>query len=78
MADLKKKLTRKQEEAIISLLSSRNTEEAARACNTPPRTLHRWLTEPIFAAAYREAPRQAYQQSIARLQQASTAAQQHW
>ena len=74
MADLKKKLTRKQEEAIIALLSSRNTEEAARACNIPPRTLHRWLTEPAFTAAYREARRQAYQQSIAVLQKGSTAA----
>jgi hypothetical protein len=41
MADAKKKLTRKQEEAIIALLSNRNIEEAARACNTPPKTLHR-------------------------------------
>ena len=74
MADLTKKLTRKQEEAIISLLSNRNTEEAARACNIPPRTLHRWLKEKAFTVAYREARRQAYQQSIARLQQASAAA----
>jgi hypothetical protein len=74
MADAKKKLGRKQEEAIIALLSNRNIEEAARASSTPPRTLHRWLREPAFAAAYREARRQAYGQSIARLQQGSTAA----
>jgi hypothetical protein len=37
MAELKRNLTRKQEEAIVALLSSRNTEEVARACNTPPR-----------------------------------------
>ena len=74
MAEPKKSLTRKQEEAIVALLSSRNTEEAARACNIPPRTLHRWLREPAFSTAYREARRQAYQQSIARLQQGSSAA----
>jgi hypothetical protein len=74
MADLKKKLTRKQEEAIIALLSSRNTEEAARSCNIPPRTLHRWLTEPAFDAAYRLARRQAFGQATAVLQKGSTAA----
>jgi len=74
MAHGKKKLGRKQEEAIIALLANRNIEEAARACNTPPRTLHRWLREPAFDAAYREARRQAYGQSIARLQQGSAAA----
>ena len=74
MADAKKKLGRKQEETIIALLSNRNIEEAARASNTPARTIHRWLKEPAFAAAYREARRQAYGQSIARLQQGSTAA----
>jgi hypothetical protein len=74
MADAKKKLTRKQEEAIIALLSNRNIEEAARSCNTPARTLHRWLKDPAFDAAYREARRQAYGQSIARLQQGSAAA----
>ena len=74
MADSRKKLGRKQEEAIVALLSNRNIEEAARACNTPPRTLHRWLSEPTFAAAYRKARRQAYGQSIARLQHGSSAA----
>lgn len=59
----------KQEEAIISLLSSRNTEEAAWACHIPPGT-HHWLEEKAFTVAYREARRQAYQQSIARLQEA--------
>jgi DNA-binding transcriptional MerR regulator len=59
---------------IVALLSNRNIEEAARACNIPPRTLYRWLKEPPFVAAYREARRQAYGQSIARLQQGSTAA----
>jgi hypothetical protein len=36
--------------------------------------LYRWLNEPEFDAAYRAARRQAYGQSISRLQQGSTAA----
>ena len=74
MADFGKKLGRKKEEAIVALLSQRSIEDAARACNTPPRTLHRWLKEPEFDAAFRAARRAAYGQSIARLQQASTVA----
>ena len=74
MADLGGKLGRKQEEAIVALCSNRSIEDAARACNTPARTLYRWLKEREFDAAYRAARRSAYGQSIARLQQASTAA----
>jgi len=74
MADSKKKISRKQEDAIVALLSNRNIEEAARACGTPARTLYRWLKEPAFEAAFRRAKRQAFQQSIARLQHASSAA----
>ena len=74
MADLSGKLGRKQEEAIVALCSNRSIEDAARACNTPARTLYRWLKEREFDAAYRAARRSAYGQSIARLQQASAAA----
>ena len=38
------------------------------------RTLYRWLKEPEFDAAYREAKRAAFSQSIARLHQMSGAA----
>jgi hypothetical protein len=38
-------LTPKQERAIIALLSNRSVEEAAKACNTPVRTMFRWLNE---------------------------------
>jgi translation initiation factor 2 alpha subunit (eIF-2alpha) len=74
MADFKAKLGRKQEEAIVALVSQRTIEDAARTCNTPARTLYRWLKEPEFDAAYRAARRHAYGQSISRLQQGSTAA----
>ena len=74
MADFSKKLTRKQEHAIVALLSTRSVEEAARACNTPVRTLYRWLKEPLFDAAYRTAKRADFGQSIARLHHLSSAA----
>jgi transposase-like protein len=64
----------KQEAAVMALLSSKNVEEAARVASVTPRTLYRWMNEPEFDAAYRAARRQAYGQSISRLQQGSTAA----
>ena len=67
-------LGRKQKEAIVVLLSQRNVEEAAHAACIGGRTLLRWLRLPEFEAAYREARRAAFRQSIARLQQASGAA----
>jgi hypothetical protein len=67
-------LARKQEEAIAALLTQRNMEEAARAAGIGTRTLLRWLTVPEFQKAYREARRAAFSQSIARLQQATSAA----
>jgi len=68
------KFGRKQEEAVAALLSQRNVEEAARVAGIAPKTLLRWLKEPGFDAAYRTARRAAFSQSIARLQQASSAA----
>src|SRR5262249_232243 len=68
------KLGRKQEQALAALLTHRNTEEAARAVGIAPRTLLRWLKLQEFANAYREARRAAFAQSVARLQQASSAA----
>ena len=68
------KLGRKQEEVIAALLSQRNVEEAARAAGVGARTLLRWMKLPDFQVAYREARRLAFSQSIARLQQGSSAA----
>lgn len=49
-------------------------ESTARAVGINPNTLLRWTKEPEFDAAYQEARRTAFSQSIARLQQASGAA----
>jgi len=68
------KFTRKKEEAIAALLTQRNVEEAARAAGIGTQTLVRWLKVPEFQTAYRDARRAAFSQSIARLQQASSAA----
>jgi hypothetical protein len=68
------KFGRKQEEAIAALLAQRNVEEAARAIGVCAKTLLRWLQVPEFQTAYRKARRESYLQSIARLQQASSAA----
>src|SRR5580704_19466289 len=68
------KFGRKKEEAIVALLSQRSVDDAARVANVTPRTLYRWMKEPEFDAAYREARRAAFGQSVARLQQASGAA----
>jgi transposase-like protein len=62
------------EEAIAALLTQRSVEDAARAVGIATRTLLRWLKQPEFKAAYRQARREAFSQSIARLQQASGAA----
>jgi hypothetical protein len=74
MARTKLHLGRKKEEAIVALLSQRSVEDAARIVNIPARTLYRWLKEPEFNAAYRGARRDAFSQSVARLQQMSAAA----
>jgi len=68
------KFGRKQEDAIAALLSQRNIEEAARSTGIAVRTLLRWLQKSEFQTAYREARRDAFAQSIGRLQQAASAA----
>jgi transposase-like protein len=68
------KFSRKMEEAIAALLTQRNVEEAARAAGIGPATLLRWLKEPESQTAYRAARRDAFGQSIARLQQGTSAA----
>jgi hypothetical protein len=74
MAGFPEKVGAKQQRAILALLTSRSVEEAAGASNIPVRTLYRWLKEPAFDAAYREAKRAAFSQAIARLHQMAGAA----
>jgi hypothetical protein len=68
------KFGRKREEAIVALLTYRTFEEAARAIKVATKTLMRWQKEPEFDAAFREAKRTAFAQSIARLHHLCSAA----
>src|SRR5215469_6246139 len=68
------KFGRKKEEAIAALLFHKNLEAAARAIGISANTLQRWTKDPEFDAAYQEARRTAFRESIARLQEASGAA----
>jgi hypothetical protein len=74
MAGFPGKLTHKQDEAIIALLTHRSTEEAARAVNVGVRTLYRWVKDADFEYGLRAARRTAFSQSVARLQQMCSAA----
>jgi transposase-like protein len=65
------KFGKKKEEAVAALLAHRSIEEAARSIEVGASTLLRWMKEPEFNAAYREARRVAFSQAIARLQQSS-------
>jgi hypothetical protein len=68
------KFSRKMEDAIAALLTQRNVEEAAKTAGIGTQTLIRWMKVPEFQTAYREARRAAFSQSIARLQQGTSAA----
>ncbi len=68
------KFERKHEEAVAALLTQRNMEEAAKSVGISTNTLLSWTKVPEFQKAYREARRAAFQQSIARLQQGTSAA----
>jgi hypothetical protein len=68
------KFTARMEAAVVALLTNRTNEEAARAVGISVPTLVRWQKLPEFQTAYREARREAYAQSIARLQHGTSAA----
>jgi len=58
-------LTPVQERAIVALMNEQTVAKAAAAADVGQRTLYRWLRDPNFAHAYREARRQAFGQAIA-------------
>jgi hypothetical protein len=68
------KFDRKKEDAIVALLTHRNIEDAAGAAGVGTTTLMRWLKLPEFQRAYREAKKEAFAQSVARLHYLSSAA----
>ena len=68
------KFLQKMDQAIAALLSCKNVEGAARAVGIGTNTLLRWIREPEFEAAFREARRFVHSQALGRLQEASGAA----
>jgi hypothetical protein len=62
---------RTKHEAILALLTHRNVEAAAKSIGVAPTALFRWMQVPEFDAAYCKARRDAFKQSVGRLQQAS-------
>ena len=68
------KFGRKKEEASAALLTQRNIEDAARLTGIAANTLVKWMKDPEFDTSYREARRAAFDQSVSRLVQATTAA----
>lgn len=67
-------LTPKQEKAIGFLLAEPSVAKAAESAGVGERTLHRWMREPEFAKAYREARRNAFEQAVAMTQRYATLA----
>jgi transposase-like protein len=68
------KFDQKMEQAVVALLSHRNIEEAAHEVGVTPNTLLRWMREPQFKTACREARRTVFSHAIGRLQDAAGAA----
>ncbi len=63
--ELHRALTPKHERAIIALLNEQTVGRAAAAAKVGQRTLYRWLRDPTFSRAYRQARRDAFGQAIA-------------
>jgi hypothetical protein len=61
-------MTRKQESAIVALLTAGTVAEAAEACGVSETTLGRWLQDPAFSARYADARREVLQSAVADLQ----------
>jgi len=68
------KLTRKQEQAIATLLTEPTLGVAAAKCGVAESTLWRWLRRPDFQSAYQLARRSVVDAAVANLQQAATEA----
>src|ERR1017187_555834 len=65
------KIARKQEDANGALLTQPTVAAAAGVVGLGEKTLRRWLQDPGFQAAYREARRAAFGKAIGRVQQAA-------
>jgi hypothetical protein len=64
-------LSAKQQKCLAALLTEPTVTAAAAKVGVGERTVHTWLSEPVFADAYRRARREAVRVAIGRLQQVS-------
>jgi hypothetical protein len=67
-------LSAEQDSAIIALVNELSIPKAADSCGVPERTLRRWLNQPEFKAAYREARRVTMEQALGLTQRYAAAA----
>src|SRR5262245_61430787 len=63
-----------QERAILALVSEPTVRKAAEAAGIREPTMYRWMKEPEFAKAYREARRESFRHAIAMTQRYAPAA----
>lgn len=61
---MENQLTAQQEQAIAALLTEPTVTKVAAVVGVSDRTVHRWLDDPAFSAAYRHARKQVFQQAM--------------
>jgi len=64
-------ISRQQDKAIPALLTCPSITAAAQQCGVAEVTLHRWLKDTAFQAAYRDTRRVVVQHAIAQVQRAT-------
>ena len=74
MRDIQAKLSSKQENAIIALLTESTIKQVAETVGVGESTVYRWLQEDEFNQAFREARKRAFSKSLSALQQAYSCA----
>ncbi|NUN67996.1 hypothetical protein HCU40_25665 [Pseudanabaena biceps] len=67
-------ITPDQEKGIIALVNEPTIAKAAEAINVNVTTMYRWMREPAFIDAYREARRESFKHAIALTQRYAPAA----
>ena len=70
MATVNSSLSTRQEKVLALLISEPSVKEAAKTAGIGERTLHRWLKNEAFAAAYRDARTNAVRQAMGQIQAA--------
>ena len=66
--------TRRQEQAIVELISGATIDGAAAACKVSTRTLKRWLADDDFQREYKAARRRLIESATGKLREAMTKA----